>query len=186
MHIFFCNQCALAYNRFNLIADVFIGRSRVESITIFVEINNPCKLAPAFPVLQKKNLFVFYDCKSVYPASIFSSIHCSFWGLSRSLCIIISIIHTVHFAVFFQCSYISFISLYIYNTVVKVTRHVTYCSRVSILMDLSFGLRSGSLHKQHVTTHLQISVSVCPYTRHNRLLTERLTHLGALVPRWNL
>ena len=111
---------------------------------------------------------------------------CSFWGLSRSLCIIISIIHTVHFAVFFQCSYISFISLYIYNTVVKVTRHVTYCSRVSILMDLSFGLRSGSLHKQHVTTHLQISVSVCPYTRHNRLLTERLTHLGALVPRWNL
>ena len=37
---------------------------------------NPCKLAPVFPVLQKKNPFVFCDYKSAYPVSIFSSIHC--------------------------------------------------------------------------------------------------------------
>ena len=47
----------------------------LDSRPFFGEINNPCKLAPVFPVLQKKNPFVFYDYKSVYPASIFSSIH---------------------------------------------------------------------------------------------------------------
>ena len=50
VHIFFCNQRALAYNRLNVFADAFIGRTRLETIAFFVEINNPCKLAPVFPV----------------------------------------------------------------------------------------------------------------------------------------